>query len=150
MEMLDLKKLIEQTLGDMQDDIEKSGFQIITKLPKDPIYIVSDGKRLYRVFQNIIDNALKYSLQGTRIFIEAGKKREDIFVILKNIAGYEMNFTAEEILQRFNRGDKSRNTDGSGLGLSIAESFTKVCGGDFKVDIDGDMFKVIISFKNAN
>lgn len=150
LETLDLKKLIEQTLGDMEDDIEKSGFRINIKFPEGPINIVADGKRLYRVFQNIIDNALKYSLQGTRIFIEVENNSESVFVIVKNIAGYEMNFTAEEILQRFNRGDQSRSTDGSGLGLSIAESFTKVCGGDFKVYIDGDMFKVIISFKNIN
>ncbi len=69
MERLDLKKLIEQTLGDMEDDIEKSGLQIRTKLPEEPVYIVSDGKRLYRVFQNLIDNTLKYSLKGTRIYI---------------------------------------------------------------------------------
>ncbi len=143
---LDLKKLIEQTLGDMVDDIEKSGLQIKTIFPEEPVYIVSDGKRLYRVFQNIIDNALKYSLKETRIFIELIEKNGHALVAIKNIASYEMNFTSEEILQRFNRGDGSRTTEGSGLGLSIAESFSNLCGGDFKVEIDGDMFKVIIGF----
>lgn len=146
MEKLDLKKLIEQTLGDMEDDIEKSGLYIRTKLPDEPIYIISDGKRLYRVFQNLIDNALKYSLKGTRIYIDLMETKGKAIATIKNIAGYEMDFTAEEILQRFNRGDKARTSDGSGLGLSIAESFTKVCGGDFRVDIDGDLFKVTTIF----
>ncbi|WFA09335.1 HAMP domain-containing sensor histidine kinase [Tissierella sp. Yu-01] len=145
-ETIDMKKLIEQTLGDMEDNIEKSGLQIKTILPDNPINIKSDGKKLYRVFQNVIDNALKYSLEGTRIFIELEEIDSRAVATIKNIAGYEMNFTSDEILQRFNRGDKSRTSDGSGLGLSIAESFTNVCGGIFKIDIDGDMFKVIMSF----
>lgn len=146
MERLDLKRLIEQTLGDMEDEIEASGLQIRTKLPDEPVYIRSDGKKLYRVFQNIIDNALKYSLKGTRVYIELEEVGGKALASIKNIAAYEMDFTAEEILQRFNRGDRARTTDGSGLGLSIAESFTKVCGGDFRLDIDGDLFKVNISF----
>lgn len=145
-ERLDLKKLIEQTLGNMEDDIERSGLQIKTRLPEEPLYIMSDGKKLYRVFQNLIDNALKYSLKGTRIYIDLEEIEGKAVASIKNIAGYEMDFTAEEILQRFNRGDKARTTDGSGLGLSIAESFTKVCGGDFKLDIDGDLFKVVLKF----
>lgn len=144
---LDLKKLIEQTVGDMVDDIQKSGFQIKTNFPEEPVYIVADGKRLYRVFQNIIDNALKYSMEGTRIYISLMDEYGNATVVIQNIAGYEMNFTSEEILQRFSRGDGSRTTEGSGLGLSIAESFTKACGGDFKIEIDGDMFKVLISFR---
>ena len=146
---LDLKKLIEQTLGDMVDDIEKSRFQIKTVFPEKPVYIVSDGKRLYRVFQNIIDNALKYSMEETRIYVELIDEGDNASVVIKNIASYEMNFTPEEILQRFNRGDGSRTNEGSGLGLSIAESFSNACGGDFKIDIDGDMFKVIISFRTV-
>jgi len=145
-ERLDLKKLIEQTLGNMEDDIERSGLQIKTRLPEEPLYIMSDGKKLYRVFQNLIDNALKYSLKGTRIYIDLEEIEGKAVASIKNIAGYEMDFTAEEILHRFNRGDKARTTDGSGLGLSIAESFTKVCGGDFKLDIDGDLFKVVLKF----
>jgi signal transduction histidine kinase len=146
LESLDIKRLIEQTLGDMQDEIEASGLQVVSKLPDHPVVIMSDGKKLYRVFQNVLDNALKYSLKGTRVFVELAEDGDKVTASVKNIAGYEMNFTEDEILQRFSRGDKSRATDGSGLGLSIAESFTSVCGGKFKVDIDGDMFKVAISF----
>lgn len=146
-ESIDLKKLLEQTLADMEDDITKSGLTVKTKLPDNPIRIYSDGKKLYRVFQNIIDNALKYSLTGTRVYVETEEAQGNVNVIIKNTAAYEMDFTPEEVLQRFNRGDKARTTEGSGLGLSIAESFTSVCGGSFKVDIDGDLFKVTIGFQ---
>ncbi|MDF2951730.1 MAG: hypothetical protein K0S18_1313 [Anaerocolumna sp.] len=146
-ESIDLKKLLEQTLADMEDDITKSGLTVKTKLPDNPIRIYSDGKKLYRVFQNIIDNTLKYSLTGTRVYVETEESQGNVNVIIKNTASYEMDFTPEEVLQRFNRGDKARTTEGSGLGLSIAESFTGVCGGSFKVDIDGDLFKVTIGFR---
>lgn len=146
METLDLKKLIEQTLGDMEDEIERSDIRIKTSLTEAPVYIYSDGKKLYRVFQNIIGNAIKYSLSGTRVFIDMEYENNYINVIVKNTASYDMDFTAEEILQRFTRGDESRSTEGSGLGLSIAESFTWACGGRFKVEIDGDLFKVKIQF----
>lgn len=146
LESLDIKKLIEQTLADMEDEIEKSNLQIKTKLPENSLNIYSDGKKLYRVFQNVIDNALKYALPGTRVYVELEEIDGKAVAKIKNTAGYEMDFTAEEILQRFSRGDKSRTTEGSGLGLSIAESFTNVCGGKFKVEIDGDLFKVQISF----
>ena len=146
METLDIKKLIEQTLGDMEDEVEKAGIPIKTNLPSDPVMIYSDGKKLYRVFQNVLDNALKYSLEGSRIYLELEEDGGDVVATVKNTASYEMNFTEEEILQRFSRGDKARSSEGSGLGLSIAESFTRVCGGKFKIVVDGDLFKVKISF----
>lgn len=146
LEILDIKKLMEQTLGDMEDEIKKSGLQIKINFIDHPINIYSDGNKLYRVFQNVIDNALKYSLKGTRIYIELEERNGKALASIKNIAGYEINFTEEEILQRFNQGDKSRSTEGSGLGLSIAQSFTQVCGGEFNIIIDGDLFKVEIGF----
>lgn len=149
LESLDLKKLIEQTIADMEDEICKSGLQVKVKLTEKPVNIISDGKKLYRVFQNVMDNALKYSLNGTRIYVDLENVNGKAIASIKNIAGYEMDFTAEEVLQRFTRGDKSRTTEGSGLGLSIAQSFTNVCGGEFKVDIEGDLFKVTISFNQV-
>ena len=148
-EKLDLRKLIEQTLADMNDRIENSGLSFRVKLPEKSMQIYADGKKLYRVFQNVIDNALKYSLQGTRVYISLEETEGMAVATVKNTAGYEMDFTAEEILQRFTRGDKSRTSEGSGLGLSIAESFTRLCGGRFRVDIDGDLFKVTVSFNLA-
>ena len=149
LETIDMSMLIEQTLLDMADSIEDSGHQIKMKSSDIPIEIVSDGNKLYRVIQNVLDNACKYSLKGTRIFIEVEEKNGMGIVTIKNTSSYEIDFTADEILQRFNRGDKARTAEGSGLGLSIAESFTHVSGGIFKVDIEGDMFKVVISFPLA-
>lgn len=149
MENIDLKKLIEQTLGDMEDEIEKAGNNFKISLLDQPVYIFSDGNKLYRVFQNIIGNALKYSLESTRVFIDMEIDNNIVSVIVKNTASYEMDFTADEVVQRFNRGDKSRSTEGSGLGLSIAESYTWACGGQFAIKIDGDQFKVKLSF-NVN
>ena len=146
LDILDLKTLMEQTLADMKEPIEGSGHAIKVNLGLETVNIFSDGKKLYRVFQNIIDNALKYSLAGSRIFIDMKSNGDKVAVTVKNTAGYEMNFTEEEILQRFTRGDESRTGEGSGLGLSIAESFTQSCGGKFKLDIDGDQFKVIVEF----
>lgn len=146
MERLDLCKLVIQTLGDMEDKIQASGQNLKTEIPEFPVYIIADGKKLYRVFQNIVENALKYALPGTRIFIQLVVENKHVYATVKNTASYEMNFTAEEILERFSRGDKARTTDGSGLGLSIAESFTQVCGGQFYVVVDGDQFKTSVVF----
>ena len=117
METLDLKKLIEQTLGDMEDEIERSDIRIKTSLTEAPVYIYSDGKKLYRVFQNIIGNAIKYSLSGTRVFIDMEYENNYINVIVKNTASYDMDFTAEEILQRFTRGDHDQPRKWSGLSI---------------------------------
>jgi signal transduction histidine kinase len=146
LDILDLKTLMEQTLADMKELIEGSGHAIKVNLGLETVNIFSDGKKLYRVFQNILDNALKYSLAGSRIFIDLKSSGDKVAVIVKNTAGYEMNFTEEEILQRFTRGDEARTGEGSGLGLSIAESFTQSCGGTFQLDIDGDQFKVTVLF----
>ena len=145
-DILDLKTLMEQTLADMKEPIEGSGHAIKVDLGEETVNIFSDGKKLYRVFQNIIDNALKYSLTGSRIFIDLKSSGNKVSVTVKNTAGYEMNFTEEEILQRFTRGDESRTGEGSGLGLSIAESFTQSCGGTFELKIDGDQFNVTVEF----
>ncbi len=144
---IDLKKLLEQTLAEMGDKIKQSGLEFRVKLPDTSVNIMSDGKRLYRVLQNVIDNALKYSLKDTRVYIYLDIVGNKAIITMKNVAGYQMDFTSEEILQRFYRGDASRAEEGSGLGLSIAQGFTGNCGGEFKVEIDGDIFKVLISFE---
>ena len=104
---------------------------------------------MYRVWENLISNALKYSLTGSRVFIDLTLDGKDAVATIKNTANYEMNFTEEEILQRFVRGDEARTTEGSGLGLSIAQSFTQICGGKFAIKIDGDLFKVELRFTGA-
>ncbi len=146
LEKIDLNRLTVQTIAEMEDRISESELTVKTKLPDTPVYVLSDGKKLYRVMLNLIDNALKYSLEKTRIFIEIKTDNNTAILEIKNIAGYEMNFTKEDILERFSRGDKSRSTEGNGLGLSIAQGFTTACGGKFDIDIDGDLFKAVLKF----
>ncbi len=147
MEQIDLVRLIKQTLADMEEPINGSGLTFRLNIPDGPVYIVSDGKKLYRVWENLITNALKYSLPGTRVYIDLIADGESACATIKNTAGYEMDFSADEILQRFARGDASRTSEGSGLGLPIAHSFTQICGGRFNIKIDGDLFKVELCFK---
>lgn len=139
-EQLDAAILIQQVIGDMSDKISVSGRDVRTDIQAQSAPVVAEGKKLYRVFQNLIDNALKYSMDGTRIYVTLSNDENYTDISFKNIAAEEMNFTPEEIVERFTRGDQSRTTEGNGLGLSIAKSFTEACGGTFDVIIDGDMF----------
>lgn len=148
LEPLNLVMAVNQTLADMSDAVEKAGIPVRTTLPESA-WVFAENRRLYRVLQNILDNALRYSLQGTRIYLEINPQPDKIFLSLTNTAGYEMDFTEEEILQRFVRGDKARTTEGSGLGLSIAESFMDSFGGRLSVNIHGDAFTVSLAFANA-
>jgi signal transduction histidine kinase len=146
MEVLDLNLLFEQTLADMEDSIEASSLRLRLNLPEHPVLVLADGSRLYRMLQNVLDNALKYSLKGSRLFVALTEWEGRAVAVVKNTAAYEMNFTVEDVLRRFNRGDKARSSEGSGLGLAIAKSFCERCGGIFSVSIDGDQFKVTMDF----
>ena len=143
-EEIDAVVLTNQVLGDMADKIEASGRMLKCDIQAESASINADGKKMYRVFQNVIDNALKYSMEGTRIYLTLKNENEKCSITIKNIASYEMTFSPDEITERFTRGDESRSTEGNGLGLSIAKSFTEACGGSFRVDIDGDVFAAII------
>ncbi len=142
---LDLAKLAKQTIADMQDKIESSGFAVEVQIPDVPVPVIADGRLMYRVLQNVVDNALKYSLTGTRIFLSVVQDGSIASIRVQNTSAYHINFTAEELLGRFVRGDESRSTEGNGLGLSIAQSFTQSSGGNFQLEIEGDTFKVSIS-----
>ena len=148
LEVMDMKRLVEQTLADMADQIEESGFEIRYQCEAKHTKFMGDTSRMYRVVQNVIENAIKYSLKGTRIFLKISENDDqNIKLEVINTASYEMDFTEEEIMERFARAEKSRTSEGNGLGLSIADSFTKNCGGDFKIKINGDQFLVTIQFK---
>ena len=144
LEEIDGVILLQQVLGDNEDKITNSGKNLKTDILCDSAMINADGNKLYRVFQNLIDNALNYSMDGTRIFLKLERDENNMILTVKNTASYEMNFSPEEITERFTRGDKSRTDGGSGLGLSIAKSFTEACGGTFKIELDGDVFKAIL------
>lgn len=141
---LDFVMLLNQCIADAEDKIADSGKIVKININADSAMVMGDGDKLYRVFQNIVDNALNYSMDGTRIFLDVYKKADRIVFAEKNISATPINFTEEEILERFVRGDKSRIDGGSGLGLSISKSFTEACGGIFNIEIDGDMFKAIV------
>ena len=145
MEPLDLGKLVRQTLADMDEAIVSSQLLFRVDIPEQPVTITADGRRLYRVFQNLVTNALRYSLEGTRVFVTLTEETGAACVTLKNISRYELDPTVD-ITERFVRGDSARSTVGSGLGLSIAKSFTEACGGEFSVQIDADLFTARVQF----
>lgn len=145
MEELDYGKLLRQTLADMAVSIEESGLVMKVSIPETPVMIRADGQRLYRVFQNLLQNALKYSLQGSRIYLTLTDTGAEAATYIKNTSGTELSDTFD-FTERFVRGDESRTDGGSGLGLSIARSFTEVCGGSLRVKVDADLFTVVVTF----
>ena len=147
-EPLDLVMAVRQTLGDMNDSIRHTGVPVKATMPESAI-VQADSGKLYRVLQNILDNALRYSLVGTRIYLEVSRGDIATRLTLTNTASYEMNFAPDDVLQRFVRGDASRTTEGSGLGLSIAQSFMQNFGGGLEVGVQGDTFTVTLTFPGS-
>ena len=150
MEVINLKELLNQSIGEFEDKLEKKNLKVEMDLPNENVLIKADNRYLYRVIENVFSNISKYALEGSRVYIKLEKQKEDVYLEFKNISKDKLNISAEELMQRFVRGDKSRYTEGSGLGLSIAESLTELQGGKFKIDIDGDLFKVEIKWKGEH
>ena len=148
METLDMGKLLRQTLADMNDRIEESGLTMRTAIPETPVPVMADGQRLYRVFQNLLQNALRYSLEGSRVYLTLTEEAGQAVVRVKNTSGVELA-DSKDFTERFVRGDESRTDGGSGLGLSIAKSFTEACGGRLTVETDADLFTVTVRFDRA-
>lgn len=144
-EEIDLIRLLEQTIGLFDDQLKANKLQIRRRYKSDSVLLVTDGARMHQVFANLIGNAIKYTLQGTRIHLEVKDGGREYIVRIVNIASYEMDFDAAEILQRFVRGDKARTTKGSGLGLAIAQTYTESVGGTFQVLVDGEQFSAIVA-----
>ncbi len=146
MEEINLKELIHQSIGEFKDRLEGKNLKIEMSMPEDDIKIKADNRYLYRVIENLLSNVTKYALDGSRVYIDLKKERNNIEVSMKNISKDKLNISSEELMQRFVRGDKSRYTEGSGLGLSIAKSLTELQGGEFSIYIDGDLFKVVMKW----
>lgn len=145
-ERLDAATLVRQALAEQEKAIQASGLALKVTLPEKELPIRADGRKMSRVLENLIGNCVKYSLHGTRVFISLAECDGQAVLEVKNTANYEMDFAPDEITERFVRGDAARSTEGSGLGLAIAKSYTEACGGAFEVTVDGDLFKVRISF----
>lgn len=143
-EQIDLIRLLEQTVGLFDDQLASAGLVVKRSYDVDSIQVVTDGARMHQVFANLLGNAIKYALAGTRIYLEVKRTDNSFIIRMMNTASYEMDFKPDEIMQRFARGDKARSTKGSGLGLAIAQTYTESVGGAFRVEVDGDQFSAIV------
>lgn len=150
MEQMELNRLVEQVQADMEDKFQKYGREVVMDLTKEETSFISDSSYMYRVCQNLMENALKYSAEHTRIFFKTAKVeqngRDMVRFEVTNTANYRMNFTKEQIVERFARGDEARTTDGNGLGLAIVSTYTSALGGIFDINIECDQFKAVVEF----
>ena len=146
MEKIDITQLLRQAIGEMEEKLSKANLDLKLRVPEEKTYIMADGKKLYRVLENLLSNISKYSLNNTRVYIDIIEEDDKVKLTMKNISSYELNFDPEEIMERFKRADESRNTEGSGLGLAIARDLVNAQGGRFEIDIDGDLFKSVVEF----
>lgn len=143
---LNIVALLEQTFAESEETLKSKNLTVIKKYEQSDIQLALDGDKTYRIFENLFTNIAKYAMSNSRVYLEVKDYQDQVAIEFKNMSETQMNFTANEIVERFVRGDKSRHETGSGLGLAIAKSFTEVQGGSFKIDIDGDLFKAIICF----
>ena len=148
MEKIDLTQLIHQSLGEFSEKFEEKNLSIIEGFSRDTIYIEADSRRIWRVIENLFSNIYKYAMHDTRVYLDMGLLEEgkEVFLSIKNISEQRLNINSEELTERFIRGDVSRSTEGSGLGLSIAKNLTELQNGIFEIYLDGDLFKVTLRF----
>ncbi|HHU31688.1 MAG: sensor histidine kinase [Zhaonellaceae bacterium] len=141
---VDVAQLLEQALAEHGEAISTSPFEFRISKPEQPVYIMADGQKMWRAFDNLINNILKYTLPQTRVYITMEAQEKRVFITFKNIAKYELGQNTDELFERFKRGDDSRHTEGSGLGLAIAKSIVDLHGGSMEIKVDGDLFKIIV------
>ncbi|MFJ8267948.1 histidine kinase dimerization/phospho-acceptor domain-containing protein [Peribacillus asahii] len=144
LEKIDIVSLITQGLGEVNDKIEASDLEFKMNHPEDKVYMKADGRLLWRSIENLLSNIFKYALKGSRVYIDIEDTGSEVLLIFKNISAYELNISADELMERFKRGDESRFSEGSGLGLSIARSLIELQDGEFSIQVDGDLFKSMI------
>lgn len=146
MQPLKIDVLLDQIAGEYVERLKGNNLELIMRKPEESIQIMADGQRIYRVFDNLMNNICKYALPNTRVYLLLERNNKTATISFKNISATELDMSANDLMERFVRGDKSRNTEGSGLGLSIAESLTTLQNGEFNIQLDGDLFKIVISF----
>ena len=135
-----------QTVGEFKEKTEKNKLDLQIKKPGEPIYIVADGRHFWRVIDNLMNNICKYAQPETRVYINLEQSGEKVKITFRNTSSYPLNISSEELMERFVRGDSSRNTEGNGLGLSIAGSLMELMHGKMQLFVDGDLFKVVLEF----
>ncbi|MEE0931421.1 MAG: sensor histidine kinase, partial [Clostridium sp.] len=145
-ENIDVVSLMKQTLLELEDKLEEANLSVRKNMPEGKVILPLDSQRTFRVFENLVINMTKYAMPNTRVFIDIIENKNNVEIIMKNMAAEEITFNVDTIAERFIRGDESRNTEGSGLGLAIAKSFVELQGGTFNISVDGDLFKVKITF----
>lgn len=152
MEKINLTELLNQSLGEFSEKFEEKKLSVITEFSAEAVYIEADSRRIWRVVENLFGNICKYALEGTRVYIDMAvpEKEKSVSMSIKNISAQPLNIQAEELTERFIRGDVSRSTEGSGLGLSIAKNLTQLQNGKFEIYLDGDLFKVTLTFPVVN
>ena len=143
---VDAAEMLQQALGEFSDKLEEAGLTTVFRQPEQPVPILADGRLAWRVMSNLLGNTVKYAMPGTRVYVDLTRAESHVQISLKNISRQELNVSAEELTERFVRGDTSRNTEGSGLGLNIAKSLMQLQQGDMQLTIDGDLFKVTLTF----
>ncbi len=149
-ERLDANILLSQAIGEYEEKLNNKNLFMVTDMAEGEMFVYSDGRLLWRVFDNMLNNIAKYAKQDTRVYISTSKVNNEINIVFKNISDAPLNISSDELMERFVRGDSSRNTEGSGLGLSIARSLTELMGGKFEITIDGDLFKCSMRFAAKN
>ena len=147
---IDIVELVQQTTGEFEDKYAIRRLELVNTLPNEVILIEADGRRLWRVLENLYNNAFKYALENTRVYVGIEDHGSEVTFSIKNISATPLNISPDELTERFVRGDSSRTTEGSGLGLSIAKDLTTLQGGRFQITIDGDLFKAEVSFPIKN
>lgn len=146
-ERLDAGQLLRQAVGEYEERLEKSHLSVVTTIPPQPVYISADGRHLWRILDNLLNNCAKYAMPHTRIYATVEERDGFALLSLKNISAEPLNIPTEELMERFVRGDSSRTNEGSGLGLSIAQSLANLQGAEFNIRTDGDLFKAELKLK---
>lgn len=146
MSRLQVQQLLQQACGEFEDKLAQKGLVTVLNQTGEPVVITADGKQLWRIFENLLNNICKYAMPGTRVYIDLNLVDKKAVLTFKNMSEYPLNISADELTERFTRGDASRSTQGSGLGLSIAKNLTQLQGGQFEIYLDGDLFKVTLTF----
>jgi len=144
---VDIVSMVKQVEFEMEDKLADAGLDVRVSMPEEKVIVPLDSQKTFRIFENLFGNIAKYALPGTRVYVNGFTAKEDVTIILKNITAQELSVSGEELTERFVRGDTSRNTEGSGLGLAIAKSFTELQSGKFRIELDGDLFKVVLTWK---